>query len=429
MREFYVLEPNDSTAINALGSFKIKHPTLNKYWWIDPSLKDCNGSALRLDSTRFTTFTLDKRNDAWMAATGWAGLKTQDNKYVRHCGSILWDGVWVPGNFDFVWMFYKQTDGTYKIFNPFPGITTPGTYVGYDGLKNQVIIVNPGDSKTVNWAIERITNPAPTPVSTPVVSALAPSPAAQPTGTRTTSLPNRFKIKTSSGKYITNKSVTTSSSPMLSLNQTAPKVNFTIVTSGLYQLPTNYVALKDADVSASNSGHYHNSVNYISRGTFWSSAQGGGNGWAWQFYRQSDGKYIILNNKDGVNNYLYEPSFTTDWFQVTPNLSYATRFIIEDPSVLQPSTAPSPIAITPLPTTIQPSTAPSPITTTTPPITITPPPTTKQPMTPTPSPSSDNGGSFFILLSIFLCCCICLLVISYFIFSSGGNPAKIAPQS
>jgi hypothetical protein len=97
-----------------------------------------------------------------------------------------------------------------------------------------------------------------------------------PPGTLVTNLPARFRIKTPTGKYLTNKlRSSTAGAPTLSLNQASPIVNFSIIAAGLYSLPANYVALKDADVSASDRGHYNNSGSYVSRGTFWSSTQGG----------------------------------------------------------------------------------------------------------------------------------------------------------
>jgi hypothetical protein len=201
--------------------------------------------------------------------------------------------------------------------------------------------------------------------------------SSSPPGALAQTLPARFRIKTPQGQYLTNKLWSSiSGAPTLSLDQTAPVVNFSIVASGLYSLPANYVALKDADVSASNSGHYKSSSSYVSRGTFWSSAQGGGEGWAWQFYQQSDGTFIILNNKNGVNNYFFKPSLTTDWPQVTTDLASATKFTIED------STTP---VSTPAPET---------------------------PPAPAPSPASGNNNTQMIVGSLigFLFLCICIIV-------------------
>ena len=229
-----------------------------------------------------------------------------------------------------------------------------------------------------------------------------------PPGTLVTNLPARFRIKTPTGKYLTNKLwSSTAGTPTLSLNQAAPVINFSIIAAGLYSLPANYVALKDADVSASNSGHYHNSSSYVSRGTFWSSAQGGGPGWAWQFYKQSDGTFIIINNKDGVNNYLFEPSFTTDWPQVTTNLASATKFTVEDSTTsvsTTPSGTPSPVAMAPTPqTTSTPTSTPAPKTS--------PAPAPKTPPAPAPSPATDDNTIWIIgSLSGSLSLCVCIII-------------------
>ena len=177
MKEFYTLQPEDSANVTTKGSFKIKHPTLNKYWSLDSALTGCGGSALRLNSGTETTFTLDKKSDIFTASEGWGGLKTSAGKYIRHCGYVMWDGTWTPNNFDFAWVLYKQADGKYQIFNPYPGASTPGTYVGYDAAADRVLIVNPGDSKIVNWVIE-YTTPSSTTSSSPGSPASSPgSPA------------------------------------------------------------------------------------------------------------------------------------------------------------------------------------------------------------------------------------------------------------
>ena len=224
--------------------------------------------------------------------------------------------------------------------------------------------------------------------------------SSSPPGTLVTNLPARFRIKTSTGKYLTNKLwSSTAGAPTLSLDQTAPIVNFSIIAAGLYSLPANYVALKDADVSASNSGHYKStdSTNYVSRGTFWSSAQGGGPGWAWQFYKQSDGTFIILNDKNGVNNYFFKPS-SSDWPLVTPDLASATKFTIEDAST---PAAPAPKPKAPAPT----------------------------PIAVVPTPASEKGGISWRVWVLISCSILILAVVGFMMMKkpSNVNVAPIAP--
>ena len=248
--------------------------------------------------------------------------------------------------------------------------------------------------------------PSPAPAPGPRPSP-APAPVSVPPGTRTTTLPARFRIKTPTGKYLRNKLwSSTASNPTLSLDQTATIVNFSVITSGLYSLPANYVALKDADVSASNSGHYNSttSTNYVGRGTFWSSAQGGGPGWAWQFYRQSDGTFIIVNNKNGVNNYLFELS-SSDWPQVTTNLASATKFTIEDAST---PAAPAPTPRAPAPTPRAPAPTPAAL---------------------APTPAPEKGGVSWWVWVLVSCLILILVGIGFMMMKkpSNVNVAPIAP--
>ena len=156
MRELYTIQPEESKSIISNGSFKIKHPTLNKYWSLE-------GDALKVNAGTPTVFTLEKKDDIFEKTNPWGALKTADGRYIRHSGYVMWANPWTPDNFDFAWIFYKQSDGSFQIFNPFPGPSTPGTFVGYDASQDRVLIVNPGDSKIVNWQVEFTNPPAPPP--------------------------------------------------------------------------------------------------------------------------------------------------------------------------------------------------------------------------------------------------------------------------
>lgn len=88
-------------------------------------------------------------------------LKTDSGKYIRHSNYVMWANPWIANSFDFAWIFYKQNDGSYRIFNPYPGPSTPGTFVGYDASADRVLIVNPDDVKVVNWQLEFTNSPPP----------------------------------------------------------------------------------------------------------------------------------------------------------------------------------------------------------------------------------------------------------------------------
>jgi hypothetical protein len=181
MRELYTVQPEDSSTITSRGSFKIKHPTLNKYWSLD-------GDALKVNSGTPVTLTLEKKTDIFENTNPWGALRTDGGAYIRHAGYVMWANPWTPNNYDFAWIFYKQSDGSYQIFNPYPGPSTPGSFVGYDAGADRVLIVNPGDSTIVNWQVEFTTplvtaTPAPVSADT-LVSAPGPSP---PSGAATTS--------------------------------------------------------------------------------------------------------------------------------------------------------------------------------------------------------------------------------------------------
>lgn len=67
MRELYTIQPEESQKIITNGSFKIKHPTLNKYWSLE-------GDALKVNSGTPVTFTLEKKTDIFEPTNPWGAL-------------------------------------------------------------------------------------------------------------------------------------------------------------------------------------------------------------------------------------------------------------------------------------------------------------------------------------------------------------------
>lgn len=137
---------NDQTA-NLLASLK-------EFVLLDPvgrSLKNVNGR-LQMTAGKSIVFKLNKDANQYQKDSNWVTLQDNDTKkFIRHSGFVMWDvneAVSSP-EYDFAYRFYKQSDGTYILFNDYGG----GYFVGYDQTTDRVLIVPPGDSRVISWTV------------------------------------------------------------------------------------------------------------------------------------------------------------------------------------------------------------------------------------------------------------------------------------
>lgn len=165
MKEYYVLQHDDFATVSQ-APFILRHPN-GKTVKLDTASADqgCDAiGSLRLNTGTEVTWMAVKPADIFKSAEGWCAIQDQvSKKYLRHCNGVLWESEYVAGDLDFAWIFYKQTDGTYQLFNPFG---SNGNHLGYDEGTDKLHL-----DTIVNWILN---TPAP---ATP----LAPPPPAAPT--------------------------------------------------------------------------------------------------------------------------------------------------------------------------------------------------------------------------------------------------------
>jgi hypothetical protein len=164
MKEFYTLQADDYNVVSNTTFQLSSSGSVVKY---DPASTStsCNAiGALRLNTGTAVIWKAFRNSDIYNPTEPWASLTDMaTNKAMRHCYGKVWESNYMPNTVDFAWIFYKQNDGTYYIFNPFNN----GLYLSYDSGSDSLTI----STTPFNWTI--------TPVQLPAVAPAAP-PAAPP---------------------------------------------------------------------------------------------------------------------------------------------------------------------------------------------------------------------------------------------------------
>ena len=174
MKELYTVEPDDGTAFQAGGEFTIQSKTSNKYIYCDLR----NGLKVTL-SDRPSYFKFQKGGDGFNSAENWGAivfnrspmtansielykLRIEENTNPTANVVAVQEGTptWRKGTGAF--MFYKNSDGSYRIASPEIGLPgTPTIFIGIDRetySKVQTTIIT--GSTPENWVIAFTGKPA-----------------------------------------------------------------------------------------------------------------------------------------------------------------------------------------------------------------------------------------------------------------------------
>jgi hypothetical protein len=172
MKEFYTLKAEDYANVSQ-SPFKLQHPNGTKVKLDTNSFANqttCNATGVvRLNAGSEVTFTAVRPPGLFKSpGEPWCAIQEKvTQKYLRHCYGTIWLSDFQPNNGDFAWLFYKQADGTYQLFNPF----NDGVYIGYDSKVDSLTL-----GTVVNWTIVPQTTPdAPVAPAAPA----APAPASK----------------------------------------------------------------------------------------------------------------------------------------------------------------------------------------------------------------------------------------------------------
>jgi hypothetical protein len=174
MKELYTVEPDDGTTIQAGGEFTIQSKTSNKYMYCDLA----KGTKVTL-SDHPSYFKFQKGGDGFNSSENWGAivfnrspmsptsvelykLRIEENTNPTANIVVVQDGTptWRKGTGAF--MFYKNSDGSYRIASPEIGLSgTPTMFIGLDRdtySKVQTTLL-PG-VVAENWIITYTSKPA-----------------------------------------------------------------------------------------------------------------------------------------------------------------------------------------------------------------------------------------------------------------------------
>ena len=174
MKELYTVEADDGTTIQAAGEFTIQSKRSNKYMYCDFS----KGSKITL-SDHPSYFKFQKGGDGFNSAENWGAivfnrspmsptsrelykLRIEENTNPTANVIAVQDGTptWRKGTGAF--MFYKNSDGSYRIASPEIGLSgTPTIFIGVDRDTYSTIstTIAPGVNPE-NWIITYTDKPA-----------------------------------------------------------------------------------------------------------------------------------------------------------------------------------------------------------------------------------------------------------------------------
>jgi len=185
MKELYTVEADDGTTIQATGEFTIQSKMSNKYMYCD--LRSQGQKIVLSDKPSY--FKFQKGGDGFNSAENWGAivfnrspmsaisvelykLRIEENTNPTANVIAVQDGTptWRKGTGAF--MFYKNSDGSYRIASPEIGLSgTPTIFIGIDRATYSTIstTIAPGVNPE-NWIITYTDKPAiSAPVSPPTI--------------------------------------------------------------------------------------------------------------------------------------------------------------------------------------------------------------------------------------------------------------------
>lgn len=140
-------KPADYDEDDVGDTFRIIHPGKNKGWKLAPDMSLILGT----DSNKDPEIKMFPLEATYMAQYGFVALLIDKDvrKSIRHGGYVLWSYPLEDHN-DSAWYLLQNKQGNFFIYNDFGG----GAYVGYDDVKDKILIVNPNDKRIVAWKID-----------------------------------------------------------------------------------------------------------------------------------------------------------------------------------------------------------------------------------------------------------------------------------
>jgi hypothetical protein len=169
MKELYTVEADDGRTFDTSGEFTIQSVTTNKYLYCDFS----KGNKITLSSDHPSYFLFVARADGFNSAENWGAilfnrspvsptsvekyrLKIEENTNPTANVIAVQDGTptWRRGTGAF--MFYKNSDGTYRIASPEIGLSgTPTIFIGIDrDTYSKVLTTIAPGVQSENWKIQ-----------------------------------------------------------------------------------------------------------------------------------------------------------------------------------------------------------------------------------------------------------------------------------
>jgi hypothetical protein len=141
--------------------FSIVHPN-GRAWsalQVSDNVWGKSSSMLTLEQGVKSFYSLSASDNQFEKDKGWLAIKNSaTGDLVRHAGYVMWEQKFCGPDYDFSYKFTKGKYG-FTISNPFD----KGHVVGYDAVKDRVLIVKDIDSKNVEWNVECNEAPKPPP--------------------------------------------------------------------------------------------------------------------------------------------------------------------------------------------------------------------------------------------------------------------------
>ena len=117
---------------------------------------DSSSNTIKLKSGTPLQMSIYNDSSVYKNSLGTFGLKDNSTgKYVRHGGYYMMlenRETYNKSQFVFGWVFMANADGSFKIYNDYKE-PNKSFYVGYDSVKDQILIVPDKDPRIVNWVI------------------------------------------------------------------------------------------------------------------------------------------------------------------------------------------------------------------------------------------------------------------------------------
>jgi hypothetical protein len=264
-------QPRNSE-IFASGQFSIKSRD-GRYW----KLNDSESNSIKLTGSGLSLIMqLTQAANPILSTEGWYAIRDiiSSNYLQQFEGLILDSSSTIPTSSasDFVWEFFKQADGTYTIFNTHGH----GFWIGYESDADTVMLVGPEDPRITAWILEFNTSLVDTTAS------LA-KPRMGP-----------YMITSSSGKTWSTNSLQSNAAQLRSdtpiifhintdINQYENSQGWAVIADSL-----SGTFLRRSNVVINNNDNAIPSASSVNASQF-----------AWRFFQQQNGTYLIYNAHEG----------------------------------------------------------------------------------------------------------------------------------